>query len=246
MKKDFILEFENVTKYYGDELVFNGVNLKIRKGDVISLAGKSGCGKSTLLKCINRLENINEGKIKFKGIDISEISMVELRQKIGMVFQDYNLFEHLTVLDNLIIGLIKIKKYSREESIHKALNILKKVDLIDKKDKYPDELSGGQKQRVAIVRALIMHPKLLLLDEITAALDPEMVREVLDVVLNLAKEGRTMIIVTHEMQFAKAVADRVIFMDNGVIVEEGTPDEIFNNPKTERLQQFLHSFEYEK
>ena len=149
MKKEFILEFENVTKYYGDDLVFSNVNLKIKKGDVIALTGKSGCGKSTLLKCINRLEHINDGKIKFKGINISEISMVQLRQKIGMVFQDYNLFEHLTVLDNLIIGLIKIKKHSRDESIHEALDMLKKLDLIDKKDNYPNELSGGQKRRAA-------------------------------------------------------------------------------------------------
>ena len=145
MKKEFILELENVTKYYGNDLVFSNVNLKIKKGDVIALTGKSGCGKSTLLKCINRLENINDGKIKFKGIDISEISMVELRQKIGMVFQDYNLFEHLTVLDNLIIGLIKIKKHSRDESIREAIKMLKKLDLIDKKDNYPNELSGVQK-----------------------------------------------------------------------------------------------------
>lgn len=219
MKKDFILEFENVTKYYGDELVFNGVNLKIRKGDVISLAGKSGCGKSTLLKCINRLENINEGKIKFKGIDISEISMVELRQKIGMVFQDYNLFEHLTVLDNLIIGLIKIKKYSREESIHKALNILKKVDLIDKKDKYPDELSGGQKQRVAIARTLLMKPDIILLDEPTSALDKEMKDSVLNLIKEIVDEDMTLIIVSHEDEFIKKVSDKIYYLKNNKLEE---------------------------
>ena len=214
MKKEFILEFENVTKYYGDDLVFSNVNLKIKKGDVIALTGKSGCGKSTLLKCINRLENINDGKIKFKGIDISEISMVELRQKIGMVFQDYNLFEHLTVLDNLIIGLIKIKKYSREESIRKALNMLKNVDLIDKKDKYPNELSGGQKQRVAIARTLLMKPDIILLDEPTSALDKEMKDSVLNLIKKIVEEDMTLIIVSHEEEFIKKVSDTIYNLSN--------------------------------
>ena len=215
MKKEFILEFENVTKYYGDDLVFSNVNLKIKKGDVIALTGKSGCGKSTLLKCINRLENINDGKIKFKGIDIYEISMVELRQKIGMVFQDYNLFEHLTVLDNLIIGLIKIKKYSRDESIHKALNILKKLDLIDKKDNYPNELSGGQKQRVAIARTLLMKPDIILLDEPTSALDKEMKDSVLNLIKKIVEEDMTLIIVSHEEEFIKKVSNYIYQLKNG-------------------------------
>ena len=214
MKKEFILEFENVTKYYDNDLVFSNVNLKIRKGDVIALTGKSGCGKSTLLKCINRLENINDGKIKFKGIDISEISMVELRQKIGMVFQDYNLFEHLTVLDNLIIGLIKIKKYSREESIRKALNMLKSVDLIDKKDNYPNELSGGQKQRVAIARTLLMKPDIILLDEPTSALDKEMKDSVLNLIKKIVEEDMTLIIVSHEEEFIKKVSDTIYNLSN--------------------------------
>ena len=214
MKKEFILEIENATKYYGNDLVFSDVNLKVRKGDVISLTGKSGSGKSTLLKCINRLENINHGKIKFKGIDISEISTVELRQKIGMVFQDYNLFEHLTVLDNLIIGLVKIKKYSRMESIHKALNMLKKVDLIDKKDKYPDELSGGQKQRVAIARTLLMKPDIILLDEPTSALDNEMKDGVLNLIKEIVEEDMTLIIVSHEDEFVKKVSDRIYNLSN--------------------------------
>ena len=209
MKKEFILEFENVTKYYGDDLVFSNVNLKIKKGDVIALTGKSGCGKSTLLKCINRLENINDGKIKFKGIDISEISMVQLRQKIGMVFQDYNLFEHLTVLDNLIIGLIKIKKISRDESIHKALNMLKKLDLIDKKDNYPNELSGGQKQRVAIARTLLMKPDIILLDEPTSALDKEMKDSVLNLIKKIVEEDMTLIVVSHEEEFIKKVSNYI-------------------------------------
>ncbi len=214
MKKEFILEFENVTKYYDNDLVFSNVNLKIRKGDVIALTGKSGCGKSTLLKCINRLENINDGKIKFKGIDISEISMVELRQKIGMVFQDYNLFEHLTVLDNLIIGLIKIKKYSRDESIRKALNMLKSVDLIDKKDNYPNELSGGQKQRVAIARTLLMKPDIILLDEPTSALDKEMKDSVLNLIKKIVEEDMTLIIVSHEEEFIKKVSDTIYNLSN--------------------------------
>ena len=215
MKKEFILEFENVTKYYGDDLVFSNVNLKIKKGDVIAITGKSGCGKSTLLKCINRLEHINDGKIKFKGIDISEISMVQLRQKIGMVFQDYNLFDHLTVLDNLIIGLIKIKKYSRDESIHKALNMLKKLDLIDKKDNYPNELSGGQKQRVAIARTLLMKPDIILLDEPTSALDKEMKDSVLNLIKKIVEEDMTLIIVSHEEEFIKKVSDNIYQLKNG-------------------------------
>lgn len=214
MKKEFILEFENVTKYYGDDLVFSNVNLKIKKGDVIALTGKSGCGKSTLLKCINRLEHINDGKIKFKGINISEISMVQLRQKIGMVFQDYNLFEHLTVLDNLIIGLIKIKKHSRDESIHEALDMLKKLDLIDKKDNYPNELSGGQKQRVAIARTLLMKPDIILLDEPTSALDKEMKDSVLNLIKKIVEEDMTLIIVSHEEEFIKKVSDTIYNLNN--------------------------------
>ena len=214
MKKDYVLEFENFAKYYGDDLLFSNVNLKIKKGDVIALTGKSGCGKSTLLKCINRLENINDGKITFKGIDISEISMVQLRQKIGMVFQDYNLFEHITVLDNLIIGLIKIKKYSRDESIHKALNMLKKLDLIDKKDNYPNELSGGQKQRVAIARTLLMKPDIILLDEPTSALDKEMKDSVLNLIKKIVEEDMTLIIVSHEEEFIKKVSDTIYNLNN--------------------------------
>lgn len=220
MKKDFILEFESVSKYFGDELVFNNVNLKIKTGEVISIIGKSGSGKSTLLKCINRLENINDGKIKFKGMDISEISLVELRQKIGIVFQDYNLFEHLTVLDNLIIGLIKIKGYSKKDSVHKALNILKKVDLDDKKDKYPDELSGGQKQRVAIARTLLMEPDIILLDEPTSALDKEMKDNVLELINELVDEDMTLIVVSHEDEFIDKVSDRIFSFNKHTLFEK--------------------------
>ena len=220
MKKDCILEFENVTKYYGNELVFNNVNLKKKKGEVISLVGKSGSGKSTLLKCINRLEGINDGKIKFKGLDISEISLVELRQKIGIVFQDYNLFEHLTVLDNLTIGLIKIKGYSKKDSIYKALNVLKKVDLVDKKDKYPDELSGGQKQRVAIARTLLMEPDIILLDEPTSALDKEMKDSVLELINELVDEDMTLIVVSHEDEFINKVSDRIFSFNKHTLLEK--------------------------
>lgn len=220
MKKDCILEFKNVTKYYGNELVFNNVNLKIKKGEVISLVGKSGSGKSTLLKCINCLEGINDGKIKFKRMDISEISLVELRQKIGIVFQDYNLFEHLTVLDNLIIGLIKIKGYSKKESIHKALKVLKKVDLVDKKDKYPDELSGGQKQRVAIARTLLMEPDIILLDEPTSALDKEMKDSVLELINELVDEDMTLIVVSHEDEFINKVSDRIFSFNKHTLLEK--------------------------
>ena len=216
MKKEFILELENVTKYYGNELIFSNVNLKIKRGDVISLSGKSGCGKSTLLKCINRLENIDSGKIKYNGIDISKISTTELRQKIGIVFQDYNLFEHLTVLDNLIIGLIKIKKYSKNESIRKALNILKKVDLIDKKDKYPDELSGGQKQRVAIARTLLMKPDIILLDEPTSALDREMKDSVLNLIKEIVDEDMTLVIVSHEEESMEKISDKIYYLKNEI------------------------------
>lgn len=220
MKRDCILEFENVTKYYGNELVFNNVDLNIKKGEVISLVGKSGSGKSTLLKCINRLEDINAGKIKFKGMDISEISLVELRQKIGIVFQDYNLFEHLTVLDNLTIGLIKIKGYSKKESIHKALNVLKKVDLADKRDKYPDELSGGQKQRVAIARTLLMEPDIILLDEPTSALDKEMKDSVLELINELVDEDMTLIVVSHEDEFINKVSDRIFIFNKHTLLEK--------------------------
>lgn len=214
MKKEIILEFEDVTKYYGDELVFNNINIKIRKGDVVALTGKNGCGKSTLLKCINRLEKIDNGTIMFKGLDVREISMVELRQKIGIVFQDYNLFQHLTVLDNLTIGLTKIKKYSKEESFRRALNILKKIGLTDKKYKYPDELSGGQKQRVAIARTLLMEPDIILLDEPTSALDTEMKDGVLNLIKEIVFDDMTIIIVSHEDEFVKNIADKVYTFKN--------------------------------
>ena len=209
MENEIILELENVTKYYNNELILDNVNLKVKKGEVIALIGKSGGGKSTLLKCINKMEKINSGNIKYKGIDINEIELTNLRQKIGIVFQDYNLFSHLTVLENLTIGLIKIKQYSKEKSIQKALKILKKVDFYDKKDKYPDELSGGQKQRVSIARTLLMKPKIIMLDEPTSALDREMKQSVIDLIQELAYEGMTIIIVSHEEEFVNKISNKI-------------------------------------
>lgn len=214
MKKDYILEFDNVTKYYNSDLIFSNVYFKIKKGEVIAITGKSGCGKSTLLKCINRLENINDGIIKFNGVDILKIPTVELRQKVGIVFQDYNLFEHLTVLDNLIIGLIKIKKYSRTESINMSLKMLKNIDLIEKKDKYPSELSGGQKQRIAIARTLLMKPDIIMLDEPTSALDKDMKDSVLNLMKKIVEDGITLIIVSHEDEFIKKVSDRIYYLND--------------------------------
>ena len=228
-----ILEIKNLTKKYGSQTILDGIDLSIDKGEVVVVVGPSGCGKSTLLRCINSLEDIDAGEIIHDG------------HKIGMVFQSYELFPHLSVLDNITLAPIKVQKRDKAEVKKQALELLKRVGLLDKADSYPRQLSGGQKQRVAIVRALCVEPEILLFDEVAAALDPEMVREVLDVMLDLAKQGRTMIIVTHEMQFAKAVADRVIFLDGGHIVEEGKPKEFFENPKTERAKKFLDVFSFD-
>lgn len=226
-----LLTIKNLSKRFDNLTVLDHINLSVNKGEVVVIVGPSGCGKSTFLRCLNGLEDVQEGSVKYEG-------------DIGMVFQSYDLFPHKTILQNLTLAPIKVKKRKKDEVTKEALELLERVGLSSKKDNYPRQLSGGQKQRVAIVRALIMHPEILLLDEITAALDPEMVREVLDVVISLAREGRTMLIVTHEMQFARAVADRVIFLDGGRIVEEGEPDEFFEHPKTERLKKFLQTFTY--
>lgn len=241
-----ILKVNNVCKRYEDITVFENMNLTVKRGEVVVIVGPSGCGKSTFLRCLNALENIQDGEILLDGekVDAASKNIGNIREKAGMVFQSYDLFPHLTVLQNLMLAPVKVKKRDKKEVEKEALTLLERVGLLTKKDSFPRQLSGGQKQRVAIVRALIMHPEILLLDEITAALDPEMVREVLDVVLSLAKEGRTMIIVTHEMQFARAVADRMIFIDSGRIVEEGSPEEFFKNPKSDRLKQFLQTFSY--
>ena len=230
-----------------DATILDGISFSVKKSEVIVIVGPSGCGKSTLLRCINALEPIQEGSITLDGdvIERNSKTLPLLRQRIGMVFQSYDLFPHLTVLDNILLAPCKVQKRDKEEVKQEAMSLLERVGLKEKAKSYPRELSGGQKQRVAIVRALCMHPEILLFDEVTAALDPEMVREVLDVMLDLAKQGRTMLIVTHEMQFARAIADRIIFLDNGKIVEEATPDEFFDNPKTERAKQFLNTFEFD-
>ncbi len=209
MKNDVILKLNNISKKYDDENVFKNVNLEIRKGEVISIIGKSGSGKSTLLKCMNHLENIDTGEIILNGKNINTIPLSELRQKIGLVFQNYNLFEHLTVLENLTIGLLKIKKISKEKSEKMALNILKKIDLMEKKDKYPSELSGGQQQRVAIARTVLMKPDIILLDEPTSALDKEMKDSVLELINNLVKEDMTLIVVSHEIEFIEKISDKI-------------------------------------
>lgn len=243
-----ILEVQNLTKSYEKgNIVLNNISFSLKKGEVVVVIGPSGCGKSTFLRCLNRLEKIDSGTISLNGKEIStENNKVnEIREKIGMVFQSYELFPNMNIMKNLILAPTLVQKRNKVEVKAEAEKLLQRVGLLEKKNSYPRQLSGGQKQRVAIVRSLIMHPQILLLDEITAALDPEMVREVLQVVLDLAKEGMTMVIVTHEMEFAKAVADRVIFMDKGVIIEEATPEEFFTNPKSDRAKQFLNTFTYE-
>lgn len=228
--------------------ILKGVSLSVERGEVVVILGPSGCGKSTLLRCINGLESIQGGTISLDGEVISNRTkeMHLIRQKVGMVFQSYDLFPHMTVLQNILLGPMKAQKRSRSEVESEAEALLKRVGLYEKKDAYPRQLSGGQKQRVAIVRALCMHPQVMLFDEVTAALDPEMVREVLDVMIELAKEGQTMLIVTHQLEFARAVADKIVFIDDGLIVEEDTPEQFFNNPRTERTRKFLSAFMFDR
>ena len=241
-----ILRVKDVHTSFDETGVLHGVSLDIREGEVVVIVGPSGCGKSTLLRCINGLETIDSGEIFLRGEKISgrtkDLHLV--RQKIGMVFQSYDLFPHMKVMDNLLLGPVRALGRPREEAEKEALEMLARVGLREKADVYPRTLSGGQKQRVALVRAMMMHPEILLLDEITAALDPEMVSEVLNVVIDLARGGMTMAIVTHEMRFAEAVADEVLFLEDGVVVEQGPPEKFFHAPETERAQQFLKSFTY--
>ncbi len=244
-----LLKIRNLEKSYKEAGgILNGVSLDVHKGEVVVILGPSGCGKSTLLRCINGLETIQGGEILLGDEVISnrKNDMHLIRQKIGMVFQSYDLFPNMTVLKNILLGPLKAQNRDKDEVTAQAEKLLARVGLLEKKNAYPRELSGGQKQRVAIVRALCMNPEVLLFDEVTAALDPEMVREVLDVMMDLAKEGRTMLIVTHQLEFARAVADRIIFIDEGVIVEESSPEQFFNNPKTERAKKFLDAFRFEK
>ena len=241
-----ILQIKDLKKSFGDNEILKGISLDIKQGEVVVILGSSGCGKSTLLRCINGLEMIQGGDILLDGKSItgSKKDFHLIRQKIGMVFQSYDLFPHLDILQNLILGPVKAQGRNKEEVIAEAEKLLDRVGLLDKKHSFARQLSGGQKQRVAIVRSLLMHPEVILLDEVTASLDPEMVREVLELINDLAQEGRTMLIVTHELQFARAIADRIIFMDKGVITEEGTAEEFFNHPKTQRAQEFLNVFDF--
>jgi glutamine transport system ATP-binding protein len=235
-----VISAKNLKKRYGQLEVLKDISLEITEGEVLCIIGPSGSGKSTLLRCLNRLEEIQSGSITILGEElVNNKNIDKLRQNIGMVFQSFNLFPHLTVLENMILAPLELNKMNKKEATEKAISLLDKVGLKDKKDVYPDTLSGGQKQRVAIARALEMNPKIMLFDEPTSALDPEMVGEVLKVMKDLAQEGMTMVVVTHEMNFAKDVSDRVIFMDQGYILEEGPPEEIFTAPTSDRCKEFL-------
>ena len=248
---DKILEVRGLTKTYGGVKkrgakkadptldVLKGIDLDIYRGDVVCLIGPSGCGKSTFLRCLNRLETPSSGSIKFEGVEVDEAHIDAVRQKMGMVFQHFNLFPHKTVLQNITMAPVTLKKKTAAAAKEQAMALLERIGLADKANEFPNMLSGGQKQRIAIVRALAMDPEVMLFDEPTSALDPEMVGEVLDLMRDLAKEGMTMAVVTHEMGFAREVADRVVFMADGKILEEGTPAELFDRPKDPRLQDFL-------
>lgn len=236
-----MIEIKNLHKSFGDVKVLKGIDLEIKKGEIVTIVGPSGSGKSTVLRCMNLLEVPTEGQIIFEGTDITDkkVNIDEVRQKIGMVFQNFNLFPNMTVLDNITLAPMRLKKLSKEEATKKAEVLLDRVGLLDKKDSYPSQLSGGQKQRIAIARALAMEPDMMLFDEPTSALDPEMVKEVLDVIKELAEDGMTMAIVTHEMGFAKEVADRLLFVDGGKIIEDDKPEVVFENPKNERAREFF-------
>ncbi|MBR5515030.1 MAG: amino acid ABC transporter ATP-binding protein [Clostridia bacterium] len=236
-----MIHTENLEKNFGENHVLRGITTDIKKGEVVVIIGPSGCGKSTFLRCLNLLELPSNGKILFKDWDItsSSTNINFHRQKMGMVFQQFNLFPHMTVLKNMTLGPVKLLKMSKAEAEAKAMELLEVVGLADRANSYPSQLSGGQKQRVAIVRALAMNPEVMLFDEPTSALDPEMVGEVLEVMKNLAKSGMTMVVVTHEMGFAREVASRVVFIDEGVIAEDASPEEFFSNPKSPRLKEFL-------
>ena len=236
-----MITVKNLKKKFGNKIVLKGIDLNVEKGERVVIIGPSGCGKSTLLRCINGIEKLTSGKVIFEGKDIysKNVDINKIREKMGMVFQQFNLFPHLTVTENIILAPVKLKIMTKEEAIKKAIELLELIDLKDKKDMYPSQLSGGQKQRIAIARALIMNPEVMLFDEPTSALDPEMVDEVSNLMKDLAKKGMTMIVVTHEMSFVKECASRVIFMEDGNIVEEGTVKDIFENPKSDRLKEFL-------
>ena len=233
-----MIKVKNLTKSFGENVVLRDISEEIKPNEVVCVIGPSGSGKSTFLRCLNRLEAPTEGEIYLDDVLIEESNINEVRTKMGMVFQNFNLFPHKSVLENITLAPVKVKKADPKTAAEEAVELLKKVGLADKKDSYPDELSGGQKQRVAIARALAMKPEVMLFDEPTSALDPEMVGEVLEVMKELAEGGMTMVIVTHEMGFAREAADRVFFMDQGYVMEQGTPDQIFGNPQNEKDEKF--------
>lgn len=234
-----MLEAKNIEKSFEKLKVLKGINLTVNQGQRIVIIGPSGSGKSTFLRCLNLLEEPSKGEVRYNNVKLTNDNKLQMRKKIGMVFQNFNLFTNLTVLDNLILAPVKEGVLTEKEALKKADKLLKEISLEDKKDTYPSSLSGGQKQRVAIARSLMMNPDIILFDEPTSALDPEMIEDVLNLMKRVAEEGMTMVVVTHELEFAKDIATDVLFMDKGVIVESGTPDEIFNHPKTDRLKEFL-------
>ncbi len=241
-----LIEFQGFNKFFGDQQVLKGIDLSVQSGEVVVILGPSGCGKSTMLRCLNGLEVAHSGSLRFAGKELLEknTDWRQVRQDIGMVFQSYHLFPHMSVLDNILLGPLKVQKRDPREAREQAEKLLARVGLADKRDAFPRQLSGGQQQRIAIVRSLCMNPQVMLFDEVTAALDPEMVKEVLEVIQGLARDGMTLLIVTHEMAFARAVADRVVFMEAGRILEHNTPEEFFTNPQTARAQQFLEKFSF--
>ncbi len=241
-----LIEFQGFNKFFGEQQVLKGIDLRVKSGEVVVILGPSGCGKSTLLRCLNGLEVAHSGSLRFAGKELLDphTDWRQVRQDVGMVFQSYHLFPHMSVLDNILLGPLKVQKRAPREAREQAEKLLARVGLADKRDAYPRQLSGGQQQRIAIVRSLCMNPQVMLFDEVTAALDPEMVKEVLEVIQGLARDGMTLLIVTHEMAFARAVADRVVFMEAGRILEQHTPEEFFTNPQTARAQQFLEKFSF--
>lgn len=241
-----LIEFQGFNKFFGEAQVLKGIDLSVQRGEVVVILGPSGCGKSTLLRCLNGLEVAHSGSLRFAGKELLDktTDWRQVRQDIGMVFQSYHLFPHMSVLDNILLGPLKVQKRDPRQAREQAEKLLERVGLADKRDAFPRQLSGGQQQRIAIVRSLCMNPQVMLFDEVTAALDPEMVKEVLEVIQDLARDGMTLLIVTHEMAFARAVADRVVFMEAGRILEHNTPEAFFTNPQTARAQQFLEKFSF--
>ena len=241
-----LIEFHGFNKFYGEQQVLKGIDLSVQSGEVVVILGPSGCGKSTLLRCLNGLEVAHSGSLRLAGKELLDkhTDWRQVRQDVGMVFQSYHLFPHMSVLDNILLGPLKVQQRDPREAREQAEKLLERVGLAEKLDAFPRQLSGGQQQRIAIVRSLCMNPQVMLFDEVTAALDPEMVKEVLEVIQDLARDGMTLLIVTHEMAFARAVADRVVFMEAGRILEHNTPEAFFTNPQTARAQQFLEKFSF--